>query len=181
MVKIKLDPSKPSTFTLCLRIPSWAPDATVVVNGEPAKGNIQPGTFFKLQRKWKQGDQVLLHMPMTWRLVKGRQRQAGRVAVMRGPQVFCLNPAQNSAFAEIDGSDLGYMALDPTSFGNPVPDNSVRPDGLGCRVRAWRSSMSLSPKTDYEFTLTEFPDPDGKATYFRLRNFSVAVNDELLK
>jgi hypothetical protein len=28
--------------------------------------------------------------------------------------------------------------------------------------------------------LTEFPDPDGKATYFRLRDFRGAVDDELL-
>jgi hypothetical protein len=30
------------------------------------------------------------------------------------------------------------------------------------------------------WTLTEFPDPVGKATYFRLRDYAVAVDDELL-
>ncbi|MCU0874875.1 MAG: hypothetical protein MUE50_21300 [Pirellulaceae bacterium] len=34
-------------------------------------------------------------------------------------------------------------------------------------------------KPDYELTLTEFPDPEGKATYFRLRDLSGAVHDEL--
>jgi len=53
---------------------------------------VQAGTFFALDRQWKRGDEVTLELPMSWRLVKGRQRQAGRVAVMRGPQVFCLNP-----------------------------------------------------------------------------------------
>jgi len=28
--------------------------------------------------------------------------------------------------------------------------------------------------------LTEFPDPEGRATYFRIRDFSVAVDDELM-
>ena len=60
-----------------------------------------------------------------------------------------------------------------------MPDTSVRPDGLGCRVQAWKPGFGLSPKADYELMLTEFPDPKGKVTYFRLRDFSGAVNDEL--
>jgi hypothetical protein len=47
-------------------------------------------------------------------------------------------------------------------------------------VQAWKPGFGLSLKTDYELTLTEFPDPAGKATYFRLRDFGPAVNDELL-
>lgn len=37
--------------------------------------------------------------------------------------------------------------------------------------------FGLGQKAD--FTLTEFADPDGKAAYFRLRDFSGAVDDEL--
>ena len=54
------------------------------------------------------------------------------------------------------------------------------PDGLACKVSFWKPGFGLGSKADYELTLTEFPDPDGKATYFRLRDFSVAVEDELL-
>jgi hypothetical protein len=117
---------------------------------------------------------------MSWRLVKGRQRQAGRVAVMRGPQVFCLNPAQNPALAKTDGVDLGYLTLNPSAFVEPIADRSVRPDGIGCRIQAWKPGFGLSQKADYDLTLTEFPDADDKATYFRLRDFSCAVDDELL-
>ena len=44
--------------------------------------------------------------------------------------------------------------------------------------RGSRASRS-GKKADFTLTLTEFPDPDGKATYFRLRDFSAAVDDEL--
>jgi hypothetical protein len=47
-------------------------------------------------------------------------------------------------------------------------------------VQAWKPGFGLSAKADYELTLTEFPDPQGKATYFRLRDYRVAVPDELL-
>jgi hypothetical protein len=179
-VRIMLDPSETVAFPLRLRIPAWASGATAAVNGEPVRGALVPGTFFEIRRTWRAGDQVTLELPMRWRLVKGRQRQAGRVAVMRGPQVFCLNPAQNPGLAKRDGTELGYLALNPASLGEPVASAAVRPDGIGCRVQAWKPGFGLSQKADYELTLTEFPDPDGKATYFRLRDFSAAVEDELL-
>ena len=99
---------------------------------------------------------------------------------MRGPQVFCLNPAQQPALAKLDGVELGYLALNPASLGAPVANAAVRPDGLGCRLQAWKPGFGLAQKADFELTLTEFPDPDGKATYFRLRDFTGAVDDELL-
>jgi hypothetical protein len=141
---------------------------------------VKAGAFFEMTREWKPGDEVALDLPMSWRLVKGRQRQAGRVALMRGPQVFCLNPAQNSDLAKLDGAELGYLAIDPTSLGTPVRSDVVRPGGLACKASFWKPGFGLDHKADYELTLTEFPDPDGKATYFRLRDFSEAADDELL-
>ena len=178
-IRLQLDPARPVKFPLQLRIPAWARGASVTVNGEPAAGAVKPGAFFAVNREWKPGDQVRLDLPMPWRLVKGRQRQAGRVAVMRGPQLFCLNPAQNPALAKLDGVELGYLALDPASLTDPVENSAVRPGGLGCRVQAWKPGFGLGKKSDFTLTLTEFPDPDGKATYFRLRDFSAAVDDEL--
>lgn len=178
-VRLLLDPAHPVKFSLELRIPSWAKGPSVTVNGQPVRGPVKPGTFLAVTREWQAGDEVVLELPMPWRLVKGRQRQAGRVAVMRGPQVFCLNPAQNAELAKLDGVDLGRLALDPKSLGAPVRSEVVRPDGLACKVSMWKPGFGLNTRTDYELTLTEFPDPDGKATYFRLRDYSAAVEDEL--
>jgi hypothetical protein len=179
-IQLRLDPARPVKFPLRLRISAWARGASVTINGRPAAGVAKPGEFFAINREWKAGDQVRLDLPMPWRLVKGRQRQAGRVAVMRGPQIFCLNPAQNPTLAKLDGVELGYLALDPASLlADPVENSTVRPGGLGCRVQAWKPGFGLGKKGDLALTLTEFPDPDGKATYFRLRDFSAAVDDEL--
>ena len=178
-VRLAVSPEKPAVFTLRLRIPSWATQASVTVNGQPAEGAVKPGAFFAVRRELRSGDEVRLEMPMGWRLVKGRQRQAGRVAVMRGPQVFCLDPAQHPALAKLDGTELGYLALNPDSLGEPVGNTAVRPDGLGCGVQMWKPGFGLGKKADYELTLTEFPNAEGKATYFRLRDYSLAVDDEL--
>ena len=179
-VRLQFEPARPVEFPLQLRIPAWSRGASVSVNGQPVSRTVPAGEFFEVTRLWKSGDEVMLELPMSWRLVKGRQRQAGRVAVLRGPQVFCLNPAQHASLAQLDGVELGYLALDPKSLGAPLRSDAVRPGGLACKVSAWKPSFSLGDKADYELILTEFPDPDGKATYFRLRDLSVAVEDELL-
>jgi DUF1680 family protein len=177
-VVVRVDPSKPATFLLSLRIPAWCKTAKVSVNGQAAE---QPagGTFFAIHREWKAGDQVTLEMPMDWRFVLGRKRQAGRVAVMRGPLVFCLNPAQNPALEKMDGADLGRIQLNPKKIEGPIPDASVRPDGIACRLRGWKPGYGTKPPGDLDLKFTEFPDPDGKATYFRLQDYSVGVEDEL--
>jgi uncharacterized protein len=179
-VRILLDPARPVRFPLQLRIPAWAQGATVSVNGKAAGGKVKAGAFFEIVREWEPGDEVALQLPMSWRLVNGRERQAGRVALMRGPQLFCLNPAQDSTLAGRDGVDLGYLAIDPKSLGSPIPSSVVRPDGLACKVGAWNAGFGVDSRHAHELVFTEYPDPDGKATYFRLRDFSEAVEDELV-
>ena len=93
---------------------------------------------------------------------------------------WAANPAQNATLAKFDGTDLGYLAIDPHSLGAPIQSDVVRPGGLACKVSAWNPGFSLATKTDYELILTEFPDPGGRATYFRLRDFSAAVPEQLL-
>ena len=112
-VRLRLDLSRPAAFPVRLRIPLWARSARVAINEQPHDVKAQPGTFLVLQREWKSGDRVTLEMPMAWRLVKGRQRQAGRVAIMRGPLIFSLNPASIPALARQDAADLGAFLLDP--------------------------------------------------------------------
>ena len=77
-VVIRVDPSAPAQFLLQLRIPRWCQKAAVAINGEPWRGPITSGEFLALDRRWTAGDRVTLDLPMTWRLVLGRKRQAGR-------------------------------------------------------------------------------------------------------
>jgi hypothetical protein len=119
-------------------------------------------------------------MPMEWRLVKGREKQSGRVAIMRGPLLFCLNPEQNESLAKTDGADLGRIVIEKsTIIHGPVKNSSVRPDGIGCVVTAGNIPMALGNSKNLTFTLTEFADPKGKCTYFRVPDLSEAVADEL--
>jgi hypothetical protein len=180
-VTLLVDPSRGCTFSLRLRIPGWCPRANVAVNGIAEQGPFQPGGYATLTRQWKPGDRVNLHLEMPWRFVLGRQRQAGRVAVMRGPVLFCVNPRrkENARYKDVDGVDLGRFVLAAESIEGLLSDDGVRPHGQACRIKAFTPGYGCD-QPDTELFLTEFPDPDGRAVYFRLRDLSQGVKDELL-
>jgi DUF1680 family protein len=178
-VTIQVDPAKPATFALRLRIPAWAAGSRISVNGAMPTA-ARPGTFHELNRQWRQGDTVRLEMPMPFRLVQGRARQAGRVAVLRGPLVFTLDPTQEKALASLDAADLSRFTIDPASL-QAEPDSSVHPGGIACRAGAWKPGYSTQAKPELTLRLTEFADPAGRATYFKLRDGAQAVADELIR
>ncbi len=178
-VVIHVSPSQPTEFSLQLRIPGWCTEASISVNGKP-HSVAGPG-FTTIERTWESGDRVEFNMPMPWRFVRGRKSQSGRVAVMRGPLLFCLNRKRHPELAHIAPKTL---VLDPASLEGPVADSSVRPEGIACRARAWKSGADFSTdETDFELTLTEFPDPDGVAVYFAVPDPKAKefVDDELLQ
>ncbi len=101
-------------FTVHLRIPGWVRGAvlpsdlyryadgqelgyTVKVNGEPVAGELQKG-YLLIDRKWKKGDVVEVHFDMKPRVVKANgkvEADRGRVAVERGPLVYCAEWPDN--------------------------------------------------------------------------------------
>lgn len=178
-VVLRLEPSQPAKFPLKLRIPRWCEKPAVSVNGAPVAKAPKAGEFFTVTREWKAGDRVELELPMPWRLVKGRVAQAGRVAIMRGPQLFTLNRSRHPKLATMD---LRLLVIAPASVEGPVKDDSVRPGGLACRVNAWGpGAWYPHGKPNLTLELTEFADPAAELTYFKVPNPNERrfVEDEL--
>ncbi len=92
-VEIKVGPARPSEFTFYVRIPSWAGDnSAVAVNGKPVAGGVA-GTYLPIRRLWSPGDVIQLRLAMTPQALSANRQvadDAGRVAVQRGPLVYCL-------------------------------------------------------------------------------------------
>jgi uncharacterized protein len=99
-VVIALDVDAPTRFTLHLRIPGWSRGAALSVNGEPVDlaGATAHG-YAAITREWASGDQVRLDLDMVVEQVRAHpevRHDAGRVALMRGPLVYCLEGADNA-------------------------------------------------------------------------------------
>ena len=88
LVQFEMTASKPSKFALNFRIPAWAEGASISVNGKRAPDAAIPGSFAKVQRKWKTGDRVELELPLTKRLEPIDPRHPKTVALLCGPLVL---------------------------------------------------------------------------------------------
>ena len=166
-ILVYVEPSQPGKFPIRLRIPSWCSEPEVSVNGQKLDAPLDSKAWCVLDRNWTSGDRVELNFPMHWRWIRGRKAQSGRVALMRGPLVFGLSRERNRSV--VGDRRLDRIVIDTTSIQGPVPDTTVRPDGLACTVKAWsaHANYPLAPP-DLTLTLTEVTDPESSQTYLKL-------------
>ena len=85
-------------FVLRLRIPDWTHgEFNATLGGAPVETPPEDG-YLVFDREWRTGDAVQLHLDVSPRLVWAHPRvgaDAGRVAICRGPVVYCLEGVDN--------------------------------------------------------------------------------------
>ena len=99
--KITLYSKQPREFAIRLRVPDWADDAHVRVNGKAA-GSERQGTRITLSRIWASGDEIDVRFASSMRLVAGSGTSSDSVAVYDGPQclgIVCDGLAADEEFA----------------------------------------------------------------------------------
>jgi uncharacterized protein len=80
-------------FNISLRIPNWADEAKIRVNGNQVSEDAAPGSYCNLSRVWKSGDTIELELPMRVRLIEAHplvEETRNQAAFQRGPIVYCL-------------------------------------------------------------------------------------------
>ena len=104
-VRISVAPAKPTRFALHLRIPDWCKEPRLVSpGGATAQLRRQsPGSDeYVVEREWRAGDGLTLDFPMPPRRLHADPRveaDVGRVAIARGPLIYCFEAADNGAGA----------------------------------------------------------------------------------
>ncbi len=63
VVQFSLAATNADDFPLYLRVPQWCSNASAEVNGETVATSLTPSSYLRLERTWKDGDQVTLHLP----------------------------------------------------------------------------------------------------------------------
>ena len=92
-IRFTLEDVPDQAMGILLRIPGWAAEASITVNGKAVEQECKPGTYVELRREWAPGDKIYLKFPMDIRIMEGHPRieqVLNQVAIMRGPVVYCL-------------------------------------------------------------------------------------------
>jgi hypothetical protein len=108
--RVEIQVEDEAEFALMLRVPAWCEEGTAIeVNGESVDAGISPGSYAKIRRTWRPGDTVSLGLPMLVRRIECHPYVAentGRVALMRGPLLYCAEQTDNP------GVELRDLVLD---------------------------------------------------------------------
>jgi len=123
-VTIVVEPEEAALFTVFLRIPGWCRNPRLAVNGEelPLSAILRQG-YARVDRLWRPHDRIELTLPMPIERIRAHpevRENAGKVALQRGPVVYCLEEADN-------GRNLPALSLPA----NAPLSARFRPDFLG--------------------------------------------------
>ena len=97
-IQISVEPEREMEFALDVRLPAWCSEPRLKVNGKPLTTFEKVRGYAHLQRQWQHGDVIDLSLPMPVQRLKAHPKveaDRGRVALQRGPLVYCLEGVDN--------------------------------------------------------------------------------------
>jgi DUF1680 family protein len=119
---LHVNPASPAEFAICIRLPGWAEDVSAEAPGE-AEADYEKG-YIVYRRRWSAGDVVKLDFGVepTWVQADPRVREnAGRVALMRGPMVYCAESLDLDFEPQMLTVDTGAEFEEASVHGLSVP------------------------------------------------------------
>ena len=137
-IEIDIEAAKKVTFPLGLFIPSWSSGATASVNRRPSLRG-EAGTYLVLRREWRDGDRLVLTLPMG---VRRARRTQGGLSVELGPLVFALPLDREREAGGVPGDPSSFRLTCPS-----VPDLFALASGP---EQPFRGEVIRSPFTSFD-------------------------------
>ena len=152
-VTITVRPAGAPRFDLMLRIPGWCRRHTLKINGRRAAAKVTKG-YARIRRQWRDGDRAELSLAMPVERVEANPKvpqDVARVAIQRGPVVYCLEQVDNAADVHAillpDSAEL-TARFKPKLLGGAVAitGGGLAADGRGWAGRLYRPSRGLTTR-----------------------------------
>jgi len=144
------------TFPLYLRVPGWCASAAVSVNGKSLTVAAEAGKYLRLQRQWKEGDLVVLKLPMQ---VSVRHWAANHdsVSVDYGPLAFSLKIGERYVEKDSTNTAMGDSGWQAAANPSQWPSFEIRP------TTPWNYALVLNgerPKKSFRVKKLAWPADD---------------------
>ena len=85
---------KSDVFPIYFRIPSWAENSEILINGKKINVTAEKGKYLRINRKWSNGDLVNLNLPKNLS-IKTWEKNHSSVSLNYGPLTFSLKIKEN--------------------------------------------------------------------------------------
>ena len=159
MAEINVAPAKPTEFIFYLRIPGWSDGTQVEINGKPVPG-ATAGQYLALRRRWSSGDVINVKFNMTPQVIEANARVVddyARVAVQRGPLVYCLEQLDQPAGVPLYDISLDLRPKDASRFQEEFEANLLGGITVLKHVGAATPQSASGSKLYYRYTSDSAP------------------------
>lgn len=160
-IKLEVEKASGSPFAIDMRIPAWANNAEIKVNGEKIENNAVSGTYASLSRNWKKGDVIELYLPMPVRLMEANplvEETRNQVAVMRGPIVYC-----------IESPDIKGARIFDVKIPSDIQFNAMKEDIAGAQIAFLDGKALLETEKSWEGELYRSINSETELKEFEIR------------
>ena len=94
-----------SVSFLHFRIPAWCDGASLKLNGRALNIECRPGTWASVNRAWKDGDTLVLRLPMKLQMTAVDKQHPNRAAISYGPVVLAQDARVHERFVPSRDAD----------------------------------------------------------------------------
>jgi DUF1680 family protein len=123
--------AQPRNFRLMIRKPAWSGRMQVRINGQEESCPVEDG-YLSIRRTWKDGDPVSVSMELPLIKVEAHpyvDADIGRVALMRGPLLYCLEEIDNPGGTDVVLDDSPLFLEETELFGRQIVVKGLTKDG----------------------------------------------------
>ena len=154
-----------NSFPVYLRVPNWCKNAVVSVNGKSLPTTATPGSYIRIENKWKQGDIIEMQLPME---IQTRQWEKNKnsVSVSYGPLTFSLQIDESYKLMDSKQSAIGDSKWQENVDQTKWPSYEIYPAsmwnyGLWLNDKPLPSQFEIVkrpwPASDFPFTIADVP------------------------
>lgn len=134
-IKFTVVASTEENVSLAMRIPGWCRNWSASLNGNKADGvKVENGYAF-FNGNWKAGDEIELDFELQIEIIQANPKvraNAGKVALQRGPLVYCLEEVDN-------GAVLPALSIDTDSEFVAETDKGLADHAVVIKGKAFRT------------------------------------------
>jgi uncharacterized protein len=122
-VRLRVETQGGVTFPLSLRIPYWSQKTAVRIDGK-AQRMPEPGSYLRLERKWRSDTLIEIDFDFSFHFWKGDKECAGKTSIYRGPILLTydrrFNEMDPDAVPELSANGLQAAPVDSTHWLAPI-------------------------------------------------------------